>query len=228
MNTMPMLMRSWWILALRGAIGVLFGVFALTMPGLTLLSLIAVFAVYALLAGMVAMAGAVSNRKTAKDWWVMLLMGIVSIVAGVLATLRPGLTALALVLVIGVNALLTGLLEVVLAIRLRKIIHGEWLLILSAATAIVFGLLILAYPGAGALALVWMIAVYALLTGVLYLALAYRAYAGKQRRPTLVQSPAPPGSASSASSGAGRAISGGAWPKVERRSGERRMHPASQ
>lgn len=215
MSTMPMLMRSWWILALRGAIAVLFGVFALTMPGLTLLSLIAVFAVYALLTGAVALVGAVDNRKTAKDWWVMLLIGIVSIVAGVLATLHPALTALALVLVIGVNALITGLLEIVLAIRLRKTIHGEWMLILSAATAIVFGLLILAYPDAGALALVWMIAVYALLSGALYLALAYRARAGKLRRPTLVETA--PGSKS-----------GGGWSKAERRSGDRRMHPASQ
>lgn len=175
MNSIPMLMRSWWILALRGAAGVLFGVLAFAMPDVTLLSLIALFAIYAVLAGTVALAGALRNRRRADDWWILLLLGLVGIAAGVLAALRPALTALALVIVIGVNALITGILEIALAINLRKFIEGEWLLILSAVTSIAFGLLILAYPGAGALALVWMIGAYALLTGALYLALALRA-----------------------------------------------------
>lgn len=175
MNSIPMLMRSWWILALRGAAGVLFGVLAFAMPDVTLLSLIALFAIYAVLAGTVAAAGALRNRRRADDWWILLLLGLVGIAAGVLAALRPALTALALVIVIGVNALITGILEIALAINLRKFIEGEWLLILSAVTSIAFGLLILAYPGAGALALVWMVGAYALLTGALYLALAWRA-----------------------------------------------------
>lgn len=175
MNSIPMLMRSWWILALRGAAGVLFGVLAFAMPDVTLLSLIALFAIYAVLAGTVALAGALRNRRSANDWWILLLLGLAGTAAGVLAALRPALTALALVIVIGVNALITGILEIALAINLRKFIEGEWLLILSAVTSIAFGLLILAYPGAGALALVWMIGAYALLTGTLYLALALRA-----------------------------------------------------
>ena len=173
MNSIPMLMRSWWILALRGAAGVLFGVLAFAMPDVTLLSLIALFAIYAVLAGTVAAAGALRNRRRADDWWILLLLGLVGIAAGVLAAQRPALTAL--VIVIGVNALITGILEIALAINLRKFIEGEWLLILSAVTSIAFGLLILAYPGAGALALVWIIGAYALLTGTLYLALALRA-----------------------------------------------------
>ncbi len=209
MISVPTLMQSWWICALRGAIAVLFGIFALAVPGVTLISLIAVFAVYAILAGTVAVVGALRNRKSAGDWWILLLLGIVSIVAGVLATLQPALTVLAMVIVIGVNALVTGVLDIALAVRLRKVISGEWLLILGAATAIVFGLLILAYPGAGALALVWMIGAYALLTGTLYLALAYRVYAGQTRRPTAA------------------AGSRDAKPRQERRVGERRMRSAA-
>lgn len=169
-----MLARSWWILALRGALAVLFGILALALPGVTLLSLIALFAAYALLAGAVAVAGAIRSRRSASDWWVLLLVGVVSIGAGLLAALRPGLTALALVIVIAANALLGGALDIALAVRLRKFIKGEWLLMLSAATSIAFGLLMLIYPGAGALALVWIIGAYALLIGALYLALAYR------------------------------------------------------
>jgi len=174
MDSLPMLTRSWWILALRGALAVLFGVLALAMPDVTLLSLIALFAIYAVLAGAVAIAGAIRSRRTSRDWWILLLLGVVSIGAGLLAALRPGLTALALVIVIAVNALLNGALDIALAVRLRKFIEGEWLLMLSAATSIAFGLLILLYPGAGALALVWIIGVYALLLGALYLTLAYR------------------------------------------------------
>lgn len=169
-----MLMRSWWVLAMRGAVGVLFGVLAFAMPDVTLLALMALFAIYAVLAGTVAVAGAMRNRRRANDWWVLLLLGLVGIGAGVLAALRPALTALALVIVIGVNALITGVLEIALAINLRKFIEGEWLLILGAVTSIAFGLLILAFPGAGSLALVWIIGAYALLTGALYLALALR------------------------------------------------------
>ncbi|MFM9433981.1 uncharacterized membrane protein HdeD (DUF308 family) [Janthinobacterium sp. CG_23.3] len=208
MISVPALMQSWWIAALRGAIAVCFGVFALAMPGVTLISLVAVFAVYAMLAGAVAVAGALRCRKQADDWWILLLSGVVSSVAGLLATLHPALTVLALVVVIGVNALVTGVLDIVLAVRLRKVIGGEWLLILGAATSLVFGLLILAYPGAGALALVWMIGACALLTGTLYLALAYRVYAGRQ-----------PGPAASRSRDAGT--------RHERRAGERRMRSAA-
>ncbi|MDC8760146.1 HdeD family acid-resistance protein [Janthinobacterium fluminis] len=210
MSSLPMLMRSWWILALRGAIAVLFGLFALATPGVTLLSLIAVFAVYALLAGAVAIAGALRNRRGAADWWLLLLMGLVSVGAGVLAARHPALTVLALLIVIGVNAIVTGVLDLALAVRLRKVIGGEWLLILSAATAIVFGLLILAYPGAGALVLVWLIGAYALLTGLLYLALAYRAYSFAAPRPAAQGGAAPE-----------------AAPKAERRVAERRMKPAA-
>lgn len=179
MNAVPMLVRSWWILALRGAFALLFGILALAVPGVTLLSLLALFSAYALLAGAVSVAGAWRNRHGARDWWVLLLLGAASIAAGALAIAYPALTALALVLIIGANALVTGALDIVLALRLRQFIGDEWLLIVSAATSIVFGLLIIAYPGAGALALVWLIGAYALLTGSLYLVLAYRARHGR-------------------------------------------------
>jgi len=203
MNAIPMLMRSWWILALRGAIALLFGIFALAMPGLTLFSLIAIFAIYALLVGAVSVIGALRNWRS-EGWWALLLLGLVSLAAGVLATMRPTLTALALVIVIGVNALVTGALDIFLAAKLRHVMRDEWLLILSAVVSIAFGALIIAYPGAGALALVWLIGVYALLTGVLYLVLAFRA--NSKRRLTPV---APDGR-----------------PRLERRTGERRMTAA--
>lgn len=167
-------LQSWWVLALRGVVGILFAVLALLWPGLTLLTLMALFAAYALVSGVGSVVGAVKHRQADDDWWLMLLIGLVGIGAGVVTLIRPGLTALVLVLLIGANALMTGVLDVFMAIRLRKSVHGEWLLVLNGIAAIVFGVLVFMFPGAGALALVWLISLYAFVTGVLLLALALR------------------------------------------------------
>jgi uncharacterized membrane protein HdeD (DUF308 family) len=169
-----MLSRSWGTLALRGVIAILFGVLALIWPDLTLLALAALFAAYALLTGAVLAIGAVKNRKSSEDWWLLLLIGLVSLGAGAIAVVHPALTALVLVLVMGANALITGVLDIATAIRLRKIIRNEWLLILSGVASIVFGVLVFLFPDAGALALVWLISLYALVTGILIMALAFR------------------------------------------------------
>jgi uncharacterized membrane protein HdeD (DUF308 family) len=169
--------RSWWVLALRGAFGILFGALALMWPQLTLLTLVALFAAYALLNGIAAVAGAIRNRKQEDDWWVMLLLGIVSVGAGVLALVNPEATALVLVLLIGANALVTGVLDIVAAIRLRKTIEGEWMLALSGLASIAFGAIVFFFPAAGALATVWLISLYAFVSGALLLAVALRARA---------------------------------------------------
>jgi uncharacterized membrane protein HdeD (DUF308 family) len=169
------LLRSWWVLALRGVIAVAFGVLALMLPGITLLSFVALFAAFAIFGGAVWAIGAVQNRKSDEHWWVMLLAGLLSIGAGIIALIHPTLTALVLVLLIGANALVTGVLDLVVAVRLRKIIRGEILLVLSGIASIVFGAIVFMYPlGAGALALVWIIAIYAIFTGAMMLGLAVR------------------------------------------------------
>lgn len=168
-----MLMQSWWIPVLRGIIAIAFGALALLMPGLTLLGLIALFAAYALLSGVVSLAGALRYRRMHEDWWMPLLLGIAGIAAGIIALVHPALTLVVLVLLIGANALVGGVLDIAMAIRLRKTLGGEWLLVLSAVASIVFGVLVFLFPGAGALALVWMIGVYALATGILLLTLGF-------------------------------------------------------
>lgn len=160
--------------AWRGAVALIFGVLAFLWPGLTLLWLVAMFAAYALLGGGAAIVGAVKHRQRDRGWWLILLWGVASIVAGIGAIFYPGVTALVLVLLMGANALVTGILDVAVAIRLRKVVQHEWLLILNGAAAIVFGLFVLFFPGAGALALVWLISLYAVVTGVLLLTLAWQ------------------------------------------------------
>jgi len=162
------------MLALRGVIAIAFGVLALLWPGLTLLALTMLFAAYALLEGIVSVAGAVKYRNSDDHWWLPLLFGIVSIGAGVIAVMHPALTALVLVLLMGANALVCGIIDIEAAIRLRKVIQHEWLLMLSGVVSVVFGILVFLFPATGALALVWLISLYALVTGVLLLSLAFR------------------------------------------------------
>jgi uncharacterized membrane protein HdeD (DUF308 family) len=168
-------LRYWWMPALRGAISIAFGVMALLMPGITLLSLVVLFAIYALFGGAVWIVGAIKNRKADDHWWVLLIAGLAGVVAALIALAHPAITALVLVLLIGANALVTGVLDIVIAIRLRRRIQGELLMVLSGLASIVFGIVVFMYPlGAGALALVWLVGLYAIATGVLLLALALR------------------------------------------------------
>jgi uncharacterized membrane protein HdeD (DUF308 family) len=167
-------LRSWWVPALRGVFGILFGVLALMWPGLTLLTLVALFAAYALLGGIASVIGAIGYRRVDDDWWLPLLLGLVSIGAAIVAVVNPVLTTLVLIMVIAANALVTGVLDIVAAVRLRRELRGEWLLALSGIASVVFGALVFMYPLAGAIALVWMVSVYAIVTGLLLLALAVR------------------------------------------------------
>jgi uncharacterized membrane protein HdeD (DUF308 family) len=169
------LVRSWWALALRGAAGILFAVLALLWPALTLEWLGALFAAFALIGGIASVAAAIQHRHADEDWWLMLLVGIVSIGAGLIASMSPSLTSLVLVLVIAANALVTGVLDIVSAVRLRKHVKGEVLLGLTGLVSIAFGVFVFMFPLAGALSLVWMISAYAFVHGILLVALAFRA-----------------------------------------------------
>jgi uncharacterized membrane protein HdeD (DUF308 family) len=167
-------LRAWWVPALRGVLGIAFAVLAIAWPGLTLLSLVALFAAYAILAGVASLAGALRHRAGGDIRWDAVILGLVSIGAGLVAAYHPAATALVLVLIMGANALVVGVLDILAAIRLRKAIAGEWLLALAGLASVVFGALVFARPGAGALALVWLVSLYAFVTGALLLGLGLR------------------------------------------------------
>jgi uncharacterized membrane protein HdeD (DUF308 family) len=166
--------QPWWVLTLRGLIAIVFGILTLMSPGITLLSLILLFATYALVGGAVSVFGAVQYKRRDDHWWLPLLWGFISIGAGAMALLHPGLSALIFVLLIGANALMTGMLDIVTAIRLRKSIEGEWLLAFNGLISVVFGIVVFLFPGSGALALVWLIGFYAIFTGALLIGLSLR------------------------------------------------------
>lgn len=167
------LAHNWGAVLIRGILAILFGVITFVAPGMSLAVLVLLFGAYAFVDGVFAVVSAFRRRES--DHWAMtLLEGVVGIGAGLVTLFWPGLTALALLYVIAAWALVTGAFEIAAAIRLRKVLHDEWLLVLGGVASIGLGLLLFAYPGPGALALILWIGAYALVFGVLLVGLAFR------------------------------------------------------
>ena len=170
-----LLKRTWWVVLLQGLAAVLFGVAALVWPGLSLATLVLLFGAYALVDGVCAVVGSLVHLKEYEDWWLVLLTGLASIAVGILTFIQPGITAMSLLFLIAAWELVIGVLTIVQAIQLRKVIEGEWLLILAGIASVLFGLFVFASPGAGALSLIWLIATYAIVYGGLQVLLAFKA-----------------------------------------------------
>ena len=168
------LARNWWVLLLRGLVAIAFGVLTWMQPGITLAALVLVFGAYAIADGILAVWAAFAGRKEDDHWWVLLIGGLVGIGVGLLTFMAPGITALALLFYIAIWAVGTGVLQIVAAIRLRKEIQGEWMLILGGLASVLFGTLLVYQPGAGALAVLTLIAAYAVVFGVLLVMLSFR------------------------------------------------------
>jgi uncharacterized membrane protein HdeD (DUF308 family) len=166
--------RHWWLLLLRGLAAIVFGVLTWTQPGISLAALVLLFGGYSMVDGIFATWAAIAGGKDHDFRWVLLLEGLLGIGVGILTFVAPGITALALLFYIAIWAIATGVLEIAAAIRLRKEIKNEWLLILAGLASVLFGFVLAMHPGAGALALLWLIASYAVVFGVLLVVLAFK------------------------------------------------------
>lgn len=173
-NLAAALGRNWWLLLLRGLVAIVFALLTWAQPGVSLAALVLVFGIYVLADGLLGVWSAIAKRRDNRHWWLLLLWGLVGIVVGVMTFIMPGITGLVLLMYIAAWAVITGVLQIVAAIRLRKEIKGEWLLILSGLVSVAFGVLLLLQPGAGALAVAWIIAAYAFIFGVLMVLLAFK------------------------------------------------------
>jgi uncharacterized membrane protein HdeD (DUF308 family) len=168
------LRHPWWALAIRGIAALVFGLLTFAIPGVTIALLVLWFGAYALVDGIFSIIAAWRSPEGRARWGSLLIEGIAGIVAGVLTFLWPGITATVLVLVIGGWAVVTGIFEIVAAIRLRRLIANEWALIAMGALSVIFGVIIFTEPLAGAIVIAFTIGGYAIIFGVLLLTLAFR------------------------------------------------------
>jgi uncharacterized membrane protein HdeD (DUF308 family) len=167
------LARNWWAFAVRGVLGILFGLMTLVVPFATMLSLILLFSAYVIVDGVFAIISAVRNARGHNRWGLLALEGIVDIAAGVLAFLWPGIALLTFVMCVAAWAIVTGALMTAAAFRLN-VDHGRWWLVLGGIASIIYGILLVVAPMIGALVLTWWIGAYALVFGVALLMLAFR------------------------------------------------------
>src|SRR5256886_7027066 len=168
------LKRHWWVPVIRGIAAIVFGVIAFVYPGLTIAVLVLLFGAWVLVDGVFRIVGAIGHRASDSDWGFNLIIGILGIIIGFLTFHAPGITALALVIYIAAWALMIGATEIAVAIKLRREIKGEWFLILMGLASIVFAILLLWNPLAGAAALIWIMAWYAVIFGVLAIIFGFR------------------------------------------------------
>jgi uncharacterized membrane protein HdeD (DUF308 family) len=166
--------QNWWAIALRGLVAVLFGIAAFIWPGITLWVLVAIFGAYALVDGIFAVIEAFRRDVVGERWWALLFEGFVGIAIGILTFTWPRLTAMGLLYLIAFWAIVTGVFEVITAIRLRHEIRGEWMMGLIGVLSVAFGFLLVAFPLAGALSVVLIIGLYAVVTGALMIALGFK------------------------------------------------------
>lgn len=166
---LALLSKYWWVLVIRGVMAIALGVFAFVSPQQTIAALVLVFGAIAVVDGILAVATSIAGHRLTPYWWVLLLQGLLGIGVGVLTLFNPAITAAALLIYIAVWAIGIGALQVIVAVRLRRDISGEWLLALGGIAGVAFGMMLIRNPAAGALAVLWLIGSYGLVWGVMQL-----------------------------------------------------------
>jgi uncharacterized membrane protein HdeD (DUF308 family) len=173
-NLGSILSRNWWLMLLRGLAAIGFGILIFAKPQISLQVLVYLFGAYVLVEGILGVSLALHARNEVHSWGVLLLWGLLGVGVGILAFVKPDITALALLFYIALWAIATGVLEIATAIRLREVIKNEWLLILAGLASVAFGVLLIARPDAGALAVLALIGAYAIVFGVLLVVFAFK------------------------------------------------------
>lgn len=166
--------KYWWSFVIRGILATLFGLIAVALPGITLEVLTLLLAAFLVADGILSFAASFQGRQMGVTWGYLLCEGLAGIFIGLFTLVWPSITVLAVILTIGLWALITGVFELLAAVKLRDEIEGEWLLGLGGVLSILFSVLLFVNPGMGAVAIVWMIAGYGILFGVSLIFLGLR------------------------------------------------------
>jgi uncharacterized membrane protein HdeD (DUF308 family) len=183
---LPLLSRFWWVLLLRGLAAILFGVAAFAWPGLTLALLVLIFGAYAFVDGVFLLIAVIGGWQQVNDRWLLLIESLIGIGVGILTWHAPAITAIALLFYIAIWSLATGVIEIAEAFRLREHVNNERWLMLGGIASILFAVLLMWSPATGAIALLWVIASYAILFGILLVVLAFKMRGLRERAHELV------------------------------------------
>ena len=167
--------RSWWSLTVRGVIAVIFGILALAAPAKTLDFLIALFGIFVLVVGVVATIGAIMHRRESENWWLVLIPGVAGIVIGVISIAMPSFTQAVIIYLIAVWALVSGAGQIYSAMKLRRDVEGEWMPILIGIIAVVLGIILFARPLEAAATVMWLVGLFVLVLGILWIVMGFRA-----------------------------------------------------
>lgn len=168
------LAKYWWLMVLRGVLAILFAVMAFVSPSITLSILVVFLGAYFLVDGIFSLAHGFRIRKTDTHWWVLVLEGLLGIVAGIVCLSMPGITVVFMVGLIALWSVVTGILEIILAVRLRKEIQNEWMLVVAGVFSIIFGVLLFMQPLAGVVVISWWLGIYALFFGIFMITVGAR------------------------------------------------------
>jgi uncharacterized membrane protein HdeD (DUF308 family) len=166
--------HNWWMFGLRGLFAVIFSILAFTRPEQTLQALVLVFGAFALVDGTLTVFAGISFAPFFDRWWAVLLGGLAGVIVGWMAIFQPDIAGRALLYLIAAWALITGILEIVVAIQFRRLITGEWMLILGGLFSILFGVLLFVFPVAGAVSVIWVFGTYTLVFGISEIFFAFR------------------------------------------------------
>lgn len=165
--------KSWWIAVLRGLIAILFGIFALVNPGGAGRLLVLIFGIFLLVDGFLNFVGSILYFRSATDWWVYLVVGMLEIAVAIVTLMRPDITGTILAILVGLWALFKGLIELMAGVAIRNEVEGEWILILTGVLTLVFGVFALLLPFTESVAAIWMLGIYAMLNGTLWVVLGF-------------------------------------------------------
>src|SRR4030081_686042 len=180
-NIAQLLAQNWWAFAIRGVLGLIFGLIPIFQPGVTMLSLVLVFSAYAFVDGAFAIIAAGRAMRQHERWGFLLLEGIVNIIAAVIAFLWPGITVVSFVFLVGTWAILSGGLMLSAALRLQ-LDHGRWWLAVGGLASVIYGVLLIAAPFIGALVLTWWLGAYAIVFGFALIAVAIKLHARQREQ----------------------------------------------
>jgi uncharacterized membrane protein HdeD (DUF308 family) len=182
-----LLAKNWWLVLLRGLAAIAFGIVALTWPGITLVALMLVYGIYAVADGVMALIAACAGGTIAPRWW-LVLIGLLGLAAGAFTLVYPGITAVLILGILAAWCVVRGIFEIIGAIRLRKEIDNEWMLVVSGILSVIVGAVLLARPITGVFALVWLLGIFGIASGLLLIGFAFRLrkHAGAGMRPSAI------------------------------------------